>query len=120
MAAKFKRALSPREIADARSRIAKREHWREVAALYGLTQETLRRQIDPDYRARRITITKNQRLRDYVRKADGIGKERPIAPQIPPRLIAERDARRDAPRTLTSLFCGDPPPGFSALDRRTS
>jgi hypothetical protein len=37
-----------------------------------------------------------------------------------PAVLAERDARYDASqrKTLTQAFCGDPPPGFSALDRR--
>ena len=34
--------------------------------------------------------------------------------------LAERDARRKAAdrRDLTAVICGDPPPGYSALDRR--
>ena len=38
----------------------------------------------------------------------------------PPCVLAEREARlvaRDG-ESLTGAFCGDPPPGFSALDRR--
>lgn len=38
----------------------------------------------------------------------------------PPAAIAAAQARHDAPRTLTGLLMGDPPPGFSALDRRNS
>jgi len=34
----------------------------------------------------------------------------------PPSLIAARDARSNAPRSLTAMFFGDPPTGYSALD----
>lgn len=37
-----------------------------------------------------------------------------------PGQLADRDRRLLAHRTLTAIFCGDPPPGFSALDRRVS
>ena len=33
-------------------------------------------------------------------------------------LLAEAKQRADAPRTITMLLCGDPPVGFSALDKR--
>lgn len=41
---------------------------------------------------------------------------------VPPELEAARRARKDAESrmSLTSTFFGDPPPGYSALDRRTS
>jgi hypothetical protein len=40
--------------------------------------------------------------------------------KIPARVLALRDARRDAAdqRSLTGQVFGDPPPGFSALDAR--
>jgi hypothetical protein len=38
---------------------------------------------------------------------------------VPPEVLAQREARRDARerQSVTSLLCGDPPPGFSALDQ---
>jgi hypothetical protein len=33
-------------------------------------------------------------------------------------MIADRDARYSAPRTITASLFGDPPPGYSALDRK--
>jgi hypothetical protein len=38
----------------------------------------------------------------------------------PPSILADRDARRAAleRRDLSATICGDPPPGYSALDRR--
>jgi hypothetical protein len=32
--------------------------------------------------------------------------------------LAERERALAAPQTLTAVFCGDPPPGRSALDQR--
>lgn len=38
---------------------------------------------------------------------------------IPPEVLEDRDHRSDlAPRNLTAAFCGDPLPGYSALERR--
>lgn len=65
-----------------------------------------------------------ERLRQEDRKL-----ERTYAPEslgfmcdtpqpIPPDFVlAERDRRLSAPMTLTMLLTGDPPVGFSALDR---
>ena len=37
---------------------------------------------------------------------------------IPDDVFIERDRRLGAPRTIGSLILGDPPPGYSALDRK--
>lgn len=39
---------------------------------------------------------------------------------IPEHLLIDRDRRLNSPRDLTGTFCGDPPVGRSALDRRES
>ena len=41
--------------------------------------------------------------------------EKMLAPDI---VLIERDIRLAARRTITASIMGDPPPGFSALDRR--
>lgn len=41
-----------------------------------------------------------------------------VAGRPKPAQIADRDARRAAVRTITAEFFGDPPPGYSALDRK--
>ena len=38
---------------------------------------------------------------------------------IPVEVFIDRAERESAPRSLTNCICGDPPPGWSALDRRT-
>jgi hypothetical protein len=40
------------------------------------------------------------------------------APIIPPTVIEEAVKRMAAPRDLTGVICGDPPKGYSALERR--
>lgn len=58
----------------------------------------------------------------YMRYGARFGSMKPASPrQAPAELVAER-ARRAAAAdrmSLTSTFFGDPPPGFSALDRRS-
>jgi hypothetical protein len=41
------------------------------------------------------------------------------APEAPPDILVEREKRQAAPRTLTAILFGDPPTGFSALDRKS-
>jgi hypothetical protein len=38
--------------------------------------------------------------------------------RAPDERIAEREYRLALPRTLTGQYFGDPPPGYSALDRK--
>lgn len=49
--------------------------------------------------------------------ANGAGE---VVQRVSPRALAEREARLAAlaRRSLTQAFCNDPPPGWSALDRR--
>lgn len=37
---------------------------------------------------------------------------------VPDYLFIDRERRLAAQRTITGFLCGDPPPGFSALDRK--
>lgn len=41
-----------------------------------------------------------------------------VRPAAPEDIFADRHARNMAPRTITSQLLGDPPPGWSALDRK--
>lgn len=38
--------------------------------------------------------------------------------KAPDASLQDAERRAKAPRTLTAWLCGDPPPGFSALDQR--
>lgn len=52
------------------------------------------------------------------RKTRDKGLIMPRAPEIPEEVIVERVKRATAARTLTGFVFGDPPLGFSALDKR--
>jgi len=54
------------------------------------------------------------------RRLEGLGRS-VRSSRIPDNLLAERDARVAAreQRSLTQDFCGDPPPGYSALHGKT-
>lgn len=68
-----------------------------------------------------LAVLGRSRRACYVRIArDGYAKivieDRRFPP--PPSLIEEAEKRAKAPRTITGWLFGDPPPGYSALDRR--
>jgi hypothetical protein len=52
------------------------------------------------------------------RRTRNKGEYTPRAPEIPEAVIVERVQRATAARTLTGFVFGDPPLGFSALDKR--
>lgn len=94
----------------------------EIAAALGRTEKSVRAKIYT------MQMNQAQRLRDNAtrnarrydsdqgRRAAGIGIAVSMAPDID--AIDERNRRIAAPhRDLTALLCGDPPLGFSALDR---
>lgn len=45
--------------------------------------------------------------------------ERKERSAIPDEVFKDRERRNNTPRTLTQSLFNDPPPGYSALDRRT-
>ena len=55
------------------------------------------------------------------RRLEGQGWHEVRSTRIPETLLAERDALIAAreQRALTEYFCGDPPPGYSALHSKT-
>lgn len=40
------------------------------------------------------------------------------SPEVPPEVWIDRIKRAMTPRSVTAIICGDPIPGYSALDRR--
>jgi hypothetical protein len=48
-------------------------------------------------------------------KQKGVDAVRPVVASLD--LLEERARRLSVPRTITGIICGDPPPGYSALDR---
>lgn len=58
--------------------------------------------------------------RERIKRVDSRAKTeaRAALPKIPTRVVLDAVRRATAPRSLTALAFGDPPPGYSALDRR--
>jgi hypothetical protein len=85
----------------------------------GVRAKLARMRMTPEMRKR---YNENERLRGKKflspRKVAGITYMAPEISKVPPELLADREARHAAPRDLTGLICGDPPRGFSALERR--
>ncbi len=83
--------------------------------LGGFSESTVRWRLkaadNPDAVAER-------RARDRERMKNRHGNSPVRTTRIPDDVVADRDARLTAPRSLTAVMLGDPPRGFSALDRR--
>ena len=108
----MKRKLSPADIAMARRLYRDGTRIHVLMKMFGRGYETIRRVVDPEYREIRNTY-------ERMRRAEADGVENPTyRAHIPLPVEADRDRRINAPRTITALVCGDPPPGYSALDRR--
>lgn len=73
----------------------------------GATRHMLKRHFGPTFRRERRSLF-------------GRGVEATSKYAVPERLFTERDVRYEAMdrRTIGQVLLGDPPPGFSALDRR--
>lgn len=58
--------------------------------------------------------------REHIKRADVRVKTeaRAAISKIPAGIIEDAVRRATTPRSLTAFICGDPPHGFSALDRR--
>lgn len=88
-----------------------------IAEQIGCTRDTIKRVIDPEWRARRnlgIKMAKNNRNEGRYH-GDGmlvIPRQRPS-----PKAVAERDRIYFIARTPNQEILGDPLPGRSALDR---
>lgn len=85
--------------------------------LGGFSESTVRWRLkaadNPD------AVTK-RRARDRERMKNRHGNSPVRTTRIPDDVVADREARLTAPRSLTAAMLGDPPRGFSALDRRTA
>lgn len=84
-----------------------------------------------EYEIGRALEISRSRVRNWFRLADEGPKSRSVPrprsygtdpdtsrPLVTPEALADRDYRLSlAPRDLTAAFCGDPLPGYSALER---
>lgn len=121
------RADYPQSLLDEAIELRRRgASWFDLRRALGLRSENgVRYRLDPEFAARMRfhNSVGGKRRRDERRARRSIvvgsaGAAEHVRP--PPEVLAERDATLSLPRTLTSLLCGDPPPGRSALDRRVS
>lgn len=101
-------SLSFAEIATALNRTRKAVEWRwQVINFSAETRERYRKNRQENAARYRRKPRKTNPLR-FV-------PETMIAPDI---VLIERDMRLKAPQTITGYLFGDPPRGYSALDRR--
>lgn len=109
--------LSLDQIEEARSLRSGGHSFREIGRGMKVDSETVQRALDPKFRAKRaeqIALAKMRLAASDIK----IVRHTELRFAVPVDRIVDRDLRSNALRSLTSLFCGDPPPGYSALDRR--
>ncbi len=106
-------------------RLVPKEERRKTSRLDMWTDEenaTLARLVAEGKPSREIAAILNRPLHGTKSKIQyqktGPLKRGPTTAVAPPECIAERERRLSAPRDLTAIFMGDPPKGYSALDRK--
>ncbi len=111
-----RRFFTEAEIIKARAMRLDGYSWRDLATTFDCDYATVRRVIEPGYSAMRAQQIADARSDRYK----SLGPREQIRPKsiIPESILADRDRRSSAPRTMTALLCGDPAPGQSALDKR--
>lgn len=109
----FRSILTPAQIQEAEILRGHGRGWDFLGERYGCNPETVKRALDPGYRAQRAAQISRNRHR---------GESNPMvatrAVEIPDAVLAEAATRANSRRSLTSLLCGDPAPGQSALDKK--
>jgi hypothetical protein len=88
-------------------RDAVRKHWREMNETTEDRAERLER--------RRLYMAEAKRKAGVISETDLPSRRMFV---VPSDVLAAREARIAAPLTITGMICGDPPIGFSALDRK--
>ena len=93
----------------------------EIKRTKGASKSRIEYLDNPNCRDRKYESVRRSRLkcldgpteppRRYTTRAAGM--------PIPEHVLADAAARSNAPRTLSAMLLGDPPIGFSALDRRS-
>lgn len=118
----MKKPWSPDELETLHSMLAEKKTPKEIAAVLGC----VRGRVDSRIRQERMTpeqraIQSKQKAAWFQRHRAGVRayREQTISSNRPTsELIEEAQQRALAPRSLTSEFFGDPPKGWSALDKR--
>lgn len=97
-----------------------------VAAELGRTLVQLRQKIAWEKMSPEVREMKRNRINAWRRAKAALKPAQPVRHRVPspilekapPELFVERARRQMVQRDLTGEFFGDPPPGYSALDRR--
>lgn len=93
--------------------------WSALSRRMGVADQTVKRMIVPGYQEERRKQVNAARARLRFGMVGRMHSVLETERNIPREVIIDREARINAvPRDLTGLLLGDPPAGFSALDRR--
>lgn len=115
------RSLSIEQVSEARNLRHRGYNFRQIARGMNVHPETIHRAIDAKYRKYRqqkINEARSRREAGAPKISLLLRNEPSDRVTVPIALIVERDYRVNLPRSITSMLCGDPAPGYSALDRR--
>lgn len=115
------RSLSIEQVSEARNLRHRGYNFRQIARGMNVHPETIHRAIDAKYRKYRQQKINEARSRREAgeMKIEPLLRNQPCdRVTVPTALLVERDFRLNIPRSVTSILCGDPAPGYSALDRR--
>lgn len=114
---KFNRPWSPEEIALLLKLKAEGLSHRLISIQIGRSVDAVGEkwrweQMSPEERRQRYSRPKRKQTTEDIQQR-AVGKSLPSE-----ELIADALVRATAPRSITAALFGDPPPGYSALDRR--
>lgn len=115
-----KEIWKPYEVAKLKSMLERGMDANAIALILGRSYQQVKGKI----RWESMTEEQRQERRDRINarrkgeyKTENIFRPEPVQ-KVSPEALAERSRRLAAPQTLTGFLCGDPPVGFSALERR--
>jgi hypothetical protein len=99
---------------------AEKKPYKEISAIMGRTVNALDgryRYIKKSEAARRSEMERKNEMRRENRRA--AFRNYPTDPAtVPDDVLQDRNARITTPKTITAILLGDPPPGWSSLDRK--
>lgn len=105
----------------ARRLFAEGKRWADIKRVTGLSYDTLKRKLVPEYAERRAERVRRRRMRKRGESVPALVESRvhPSGPKGPSREDIAKALATIPPddRSLTARIMGDPLPGRSALDR---
>jgi hypothetical protein len=95
-----------------------------IALVSGRSKEQIKGKLRWETMSKEKKAERRERI-NKLRTASGEYKSTPrpdkpaaLAVRAPAEVMEDRARRMAAPKTITGMLCGDPPPGWSALDRK--